>query len=139
MVFLYLFKNSFIVLTSFIISFITIVINNYLCIIKVTINDFILINVYDNYINIIITIITLFLIYLFFSLLNYLINNKVFTYYYSFIIAFIIGSFHSYSIFQHNNNFNITNLIYIISLHIFISFFINLSCKYKVKRVGDLD
>ena len=135
---MYLLKNSFIVLTSFIISFITIVINNYLCIIKVTLNDFILINFYDNYINIIITIITLFLIYLFFSLLNYLINNKIFTYYYSFIIAFIIGSFHSYLIFQHNNNFNITNLIYIISLHIFISFFINLSSKYKTNRVGDL-
>ena len=128
---MYLIKNYLITLIGILFCFLIIVINNYLKLIIINNNDILLTNYFEIYINIIITLFIISIIYYICSLINFLITDKRFTNYYSFIIALIIGSLHSYCIFQYNLLFNITSYIYIISLHIFLSFFINYSTKYK--------
>ena len=131
MVFLYLIKNYLITLIGILFCFLIILINNYLKLIIINNNDILLTNYFEIYINIIITLFIISVIYYICSLINYLITDKRFKNYYSFIIALIIGSLHSYCVFQYNLLFNIISYIYIISLHIFLSFFINYSTKYK--------
>ena len=128
---MYLIKNYLITLIGILFCFLIILINNYLKLIIINNNDILLTNYFEIYINIIITLFIISIIYYICSLINYLITDKRFTNYYSFIIALIIGSLHSYCVFQYNLLFNIISYIYIISLHIFISFFINYSTKYK--------
>lgn len=128
---MYLIKNYLITLIGILFCFLIIVINNYLKLIIINNNDILLTNYFEIYINILITLFIISIIYYICSLINYLITDKRFTNYYSFIIALIIGSLHSYCIFQYNLLFNIISYIYIISLHIFLSFFINYSTKYK--------
>lgn len=128
---MYLIKNYLITLIGILFCFLIILINNYLKLIIINNNDILLTNYFEIYINIIITLFIISVIYYICSLINYLITDKRFTNYYSFIIALIIGSLHSYCVFQYNLLFNIISYIYIISLHIFLSFFINYSTKYK--------
>lgn len=128
---MYLIKNYLITLIGILFCFLIILINNYLKLIIINNNDILLTNYFEIYINIIITLFIISIIYYICSLINYLITDKRFTNYYSFIIALIIGSLHSYCVFQYNLLFNIISYIYIISLHIFLSFFINYSTKYK--------
>lgn len=128
---MYLIKNYLITLIGIFFCFLIILINNYLKLIIINNNDILLTNYFEIYINIIITLFIISVIYYICSLINYLITDKMFTNYYSFIIALIIGSLHSYCIIQYNLLFNIISYIYIISLHIFLSFFINYSTKYK--------
>ena len=128
---MYLIKNYLITLIGILFCFLFILINNYLKLIIINNNDILLTNYFEIYINIIITLFIISVIYYICSLINYLITDKRFTNYYSFIIALIIGSLHSYCVFQYNLLFNIISYIYIISLHIFLSFFINYSTKYK--------
>lgn len=128
---MYLIKNYLITLIGILFCFLIILINNYLKLIIINNNDILLTNYFEIYINIIITLFIISVIYYICSLINYLITDKRFTNYYSFIIALIMGSLHSYCVFQYNLLFNIISYIYIISLHIFLSFFINYSTKYK--------
>ena len=128
---MYLIKNYLITLIGILFCFLIILINNYLKLIIINNNDILLTNYFEIYINIIITLFIISVIYYICSLINYLITDKRFTNFYSFIIALIIGSLHSYCVFQYNLLFNIISYIYIISLHIFLSFFINYSTKYK--------
>ena len=128
---MYLIKNYLITLIGILFCFLIILINNYLKLIIINNNDILLTNYFEIYINIIITLFIISVIYYICSLINYLITDKRFTNYYSFIIALIIGSLHSYCVYQYNLLFNIISYIYIISLHIFLSFFINYSTKYK--------
>ena len=128
---MYIIKNYLITLIGILFCFLIILINNYLKLIIINNNDILLTNYFEIYINIIITLFIISVIYYICSLINYLITDKRFTNYYSFIIALIIGSLHSYCVFQYNLLFNIISYIYIISLHIFLSFFINYSTKYK--------
>lgn len=128
---MYLIKNYLITLIGIFFCFLIILINNYLKLIIINNNDILLTNYFEIYINIIITLFIISIIYYICSLINYLITDKRFTNYYSFIIALIIGSLHCYCIIQYNFLFNIISYIYIISLHIFLSFFINYSTKYK--------
>lgn len=128
---MYIIKNLFITIIGIIFCIFIIVINNYLQIIKLNYEDILLLNYFNDNTNLFITIIIFTIIYFFTSLVNYLITNKTFTNYYCFIIALIVGALHGYCINYTNSSFNLTLLIYIISLHVFLSFFVNYSTKYK--------
>ncbi len=128
---MYLLKNLFITIIGILICIVIIVINNYFKIISINYDNILLVNVFDNYINTFITSFIIGLIYFICSFVNYLITNKTFTNYYCIIISLILGALHGYCIYINNSSFNLTLLIYIISLHIFLSFFVNYSTKYK--------
>ena len=83
-----------------------------------------------NLVNIIFIIIIFFIIYYFFSLVNYLISSKTFTNYYSIILALVISSIYSFILNSHIG-LTIETYLTIISVNIFMSIFVNYSCKYK--------
>ena len=85
----------------------------------------------NEYVNVIIFICIYFIIYFIFSLLNYLIYSYEFTNYYSFILALVISSIHAFILYSNNIEIDIESFFSLISIQIFLSFFINYSTKYE--------
>lgn len=83
------------------------------------------------WLNILIIIATYVVVYYICSLLNYLITNINFINYYSFIIALLVGSFHYFTMYLNGVEVDLINFMSLISIEIFLSFFINYSTKYE--------
>lgn len=130
-IFLYLLKNSFTVLVGLLISYALIIFNHYFRISTLSFNEYYLHFFKNDFLNIIILFIIYFLMYFIFSLFNYLITSYTITNYYSFIIGLVFSSFHAYILFANNVAVDIESFASMISIQIFLSFFINYSTKYE--------
>lgn len=131
MIFLYLLRNLLIVIIGILLAYILLLLNIYFNINTHEISDFYIILFENKYINMLIIFFLYIIIYFFVSLINYLISNKRFINYYAFIIALLISAFHYYIMHLNNVNVTIENFISLISIEIFLSFFINYSTKYE--------
>lgn len=130
-IFLYLLKNAFIVVMGLFFTFILLVFNIYMGITTLNIKEFYLHFFEKEIYNILLFIFIYFLIYYILSLINYLFSSATFTNYYCFITSFILSSLHAYVLTLNQVAMDITTYFLIISLQIFLSFFINYSTKYE--------
>ena len=130
MIFLYLFKNAFNVIIGLLFSIIILYFYDLFNIMNISLYDLCFPIFNKNLVNIIFIIIIFFIIYYFFSLVNYLISSKTFTNYYSIILALVISSIYSFILNSHIG-LTIETYLTIISVNIFMSIFVNYSCKYK--------
>ena len=131
MIFLYLIKNSFIIIIGFLFSYILLKINIYFNICSLNIHDFYLKFTDIEFANIIIFFIIYFIFYFISSLINYIFSTYTFSNYYSIVVAFIISSIHCFVLKENGVNINIESYIVLLSIQIFLSFFINYSTKYE--------
>ncbi|MBQ8205959.1 MAG: hypothetical protein IJZ77_00670 [Bacilli bacterium] len=128
---MYLLKNLFIVSIGILFSVFLLIINMYFNISTLNYSDY-YIKLFDaEWLNILIIIATYVVVYYICSLLNYLITNISFTNYYSFVIALLVGSFHYFTMYLNGVEVDLINFMSLISIEIFLSFFINYSTKYE--------
>ena len=127
---MYLFKNAFNVIIGLLFSIIILYFYDLFNIMNISLYDLCFPIFNKNLVNIIFIIIIFFIIYYFFSLVNYLISSKTFTNYYSIILALVISSIYSFILNSHIG-LTIETYLTIISVNIFMSIFVNYSCKYK--------
>ena len=127
---MYLFKNAFNVIVGLLLSILILYFYDLFNIINISLYELCFPIFNKNFVNIVFIIVILFIIYYFFSLINFLISSKVFTNYYSLIIAFLISSIYSFILNSHIK-LTIETYLTIISVNIFMSIFVNYSCKYK--------
>ncbi len=84
-----------------------------------------------DWLNVLIFLLIYFICYFVFSLINYLISSYEITNYYSFILALVFSSFHAFILYSNAVNIDIESFCSLISIQIFLSFFINYSTKYE--------
>ena len=128
---MYLLKNSFIISIGLLLSYVLLNFNLYFQLSTMPLTNYYLHFFENEYVNVIIFICIYFIIYFIFSLLNYLIYSYEFTNYYSFILALVISSIHAFILYSNNIEIDIESFFSLISIQIFLSFFINYSTKYE--------
>lgn len=127
---MYLIKNSIIVIIGLFFAILLLKINIYFKITPLEINDYYISFFKNDFFDVVIILIIYFLILFILSLINYLISSSVFTNYYSFVLALIIGSIHFYILKENNVGVDINSFFMLLSIEIFLLFFINYSTKY---------
>ena len=131
MIFLYILKNLFIVIIGLLFSFAALEFSIYIRLTNMSFDEYYIHFFNEEYLNIIIFILSYIFVYFIFSLFNYLISSNTITNYYSFILALLISTFHVYILYINDITFDIESYLSLISIQIFLSFFINYSTKYE--------
>ena len=129
--FLTILKNIYYIIVGLAFFLTLLFINTILYIANIDFKEF-FINFFNNsFYNVLFMILIYCLIFYPLSLLNYLKTSRTFTNFFSLIIALFIGSIHGFLIYKYNNVIDIESYLVLLSCEIFLSFFINYSCKYE--------
>ena len=128
---MYLIKNAIVILFGLIFSFVILEVNINIRLSTLSFDEYYLHFFKMDFLNIIIFIFIYFLIYYVLALLNYFISSYHITNYYSFVVGIVLAAFHAFILYNNGVNIDIVTFFGLISIQIFLSFFINYSTKYE--------